>query len=427
MTAANPTPARGSTARLALTSAVAAGVEWYDFFVYGTAAALVFPHIFFSPELSPLVAQLAAFSTFAVGFIARPLGGVVFGHFGDLYGRKATLVAALMIMGVSTVVVGLLPTYASIGMWAPLMLIALRFAQGFAVGGQWGAAALIAIENAPEGRRGLFGSFVQIGVPAGVILANVAFIVSFRLMDQAAFEAWGWRIPFMASALLVFVGLWVRLKITETPAFQTAIDRQERVKAPALSLLARHKTSLILGTLAATATFVLFYLMTVFTLGWATTALGYTRGEFLPIQLFGVLFFGLMIPISALVADRVGRRPTLMWTSLAIAVFGLVLAPLFGSGDLTSVLIFFMLGFSLMGFTYGPLGAALSDPFPTAVRYTGASMTFNLAGIVGASLAPYIATWLAGTWGLAYVGYYLAGAGVISALAFWGMNRLRDA
>lgn len=419
-------PTGAEKRRVLFASLIGTTIEFFDFYIYATAAVLVFPVLFF-PGGDPTTAMLQSFATFSIAFFARPVGAVMFGHFGDRIGRKATLVAALMTMGLSTVAIGLLPTYQAAGVIAPLLLALCRFGQGLGLGGEWGGAVLLATENAPPEKKAWYGMFPQLGAPIGFVLSTGAFIVLTALLAEDQFMSWGWRIPFIASALLVFIGLWVRLRITETPAFREAIDRQERVKAPALSLLKRHKASLTLGTLAAVATFVLFYLMTVFTLGWATTALGYSRAEFLPIQLFGVLFFGLMIPVAALVADRVGRRLTLLWTSLAIALFGLVLAPLFGSGDLGAVLLFFVLGFGLMGFTYGPLGAALSDPFPTAVRYTGASMTFNLAGILGASLAPYVATWLASAFGLAQVGYYLAAAGLISALAFWGMGRLRDA
>ena len=423
-TAALPTGAEKR--RVLFASLIGTTIEFFDFYIYATAAVLVFPALFF-PGGDPTTAMLQSFATFSIAFFARPIGAIVFGHFGDRIGRKATLVAALMTMGLSTVAIGLLPTYQAAGVIAPLLLALCRFGQGLGLGGEWGGAVLLATENAPPEKKAWYGMFPQLGAPIGFVLSTGAFIVLTAVLAEGQFLTWGWRIPFIASALLVFVGLWVRLRITETPAFREAIDRQERVRAPALSLLTRHKASLALGTFAAVATFVLFYLMTVFTLGWATTALGYSREEFLPIQLFGVLFFGLMIPVAALVADRVGRRLTLLWTSVAIAAFGLVLAPLFGSGSLPAVLLFFVLGFGLMGFTYGPLGAALSDPFPTAVRYTGASMTFNMAGILGASLAPYAATWLASAFGLAHVGYYLAAAGLISALSFWGMGRLKDA
>jgi MFS family permease len=334
-------------------------------------------------------------------------------------------VAALLTMGVSTVVIGLLPTYATIGTLAPLLLALCRFGQGLGLGGEWGGAVLLATENAPPGKKAWYGMFPQLGAPIGFILSTLSFIILTAILPNEQFLSWGWRVPFIASSLLVIVGLWVRLRITETPEFKKTIDKAERVETPILTLLARHKFALLTGTLAGMATFVLFYLMTVFALGWGTTAMGYTREQFLPIQLLGVCFFGLFIPLAALAADRWGQGRTLLVTSIAIALFGLVLAPLFGSGGRAGVVAFFIIGFSLMGCTYGPLGAALARPFPTAVRYTGASMTFNLAGILGASLAPFAATWLAGHYGLQAVGAYLAVAAVLTILALLGMNRIK--
>jgi MFS family permease len=276
---------------------------------------------------------------------------------------------------------------------------------------------LLATENAPRGKEAWYGMFPQLGAPIGFIFATGSFLLLSEVLTDAQFFSFGWRIPFIASALLVFMGLYVRLRITETPAFQATIEKRERVRLPLATVVSGHGRTLVLGTLAALATFVLFYLMTVFSLSWGTVALGYSRVQFLPMQMAGVVFFGLTIPISALLADRYGRRRTLFWTSLAIAGFGALLSPLFGSGSMIGVLLFFGLGFALMGFTYGPLGTALAELFPTEVRYTGASLTFNFGGIVGASLAPYIATWLATNWGLGYVGLYLAVAGLITALA----------
>ncbi|MBJ7484996.1 MFS transporter, partial [Brevundimonas sp.] len=397
--------------------------EFFDFYIYATAAVLVFPALFF-PGGDPLTAQLQSFATFALAFFARPVGAVVFGHFGDRIGRKATLVAALMTMGVSTIAIGLLPTYAQVGVMAPLLLAVCRFGQGLGLGGEWGGAVLLATENAPPGRKAWFGMFPQLGAPIGFVLSTGSFLILTGFMAEDDFLAWGWRLPFLASAVLVLVGLWVRLRITETPEFSRVIERAERVKAPILTLLARYKGALVLGTLGATTTFLLFYLMTVFALSWATSSMGYTRGDILPIQLIGVLFFGAFIPISALAADRWGQLKVLGVASVGIGLFGLTLAPLF-SGGLTGLLIFFSLGFALMGATYGPLSAAMARPFRTAVRYTGASMAFNLAGIVGASVAPFAATWLAKNVGLPSVGLYLAGASVITLLALIGMGRLR--
>jgi metabolite-proton symporter len=415
----SPTAGKG---RVLFASLIGTTIEFYDFYIYATAAVLVFPRLFF-PGADPTTAMLSSFATFSIAFFARPIGALAFGHFGDRVGRKATLVAALMTMGVSTVAIGLLPTHASVGIIAPLLLALCRFGQGLGLGGEWGGAVLLATENAPPGKKAWFGMFPQLGAPIGFILSTGAFIVLTSTMSEAQFEAWGWRLPFLASAVLVFVGLWVRLKITETPEFQKAIDRKERVKAPAVTLFGHHKMALFLGTFSGVTTFTLFYLMTVFALGWATTGMGLSRGDVLPVQLIGVLFFAAFIPVTALLADKYGQVKVLIASSVGIALFGGLFAPLFGAG-LTGLLIFFALGFALMGCTYGPIGAAMARPFPTTVRYTGASMAFNLAGIVGASLAPYLATWLARNYGLAAVGGYLALSAVVTILALWGMGRV---
>ena len=415
-------PSPASTRRVLFASLIGTTIEFFDFYIYAAAAVLVFPKLFF-PGGDPTSALLQSFATFALAFFARPIGAVIFGHFGDRVGRKATLVAALMTMGVSTVAIGLLPTHASVGIIAPLLLALCRFGQGLGLGGEWGGAVLLATENAPPGKKAWFGMFPQLGAPIGFILSTASFIVLTSTMNEAQFEAWGWRLPFLASALLVFVGLWVRLKITETPEFQKAVDRNERVKAPAVTLFAHHKMALFLGTFSGVTTFSLFYLMTVFALGWATTGMGYERADILPIQLIGVLFFAAFIPVTALLADRYGQVKVLIASSVGIGLFGALFAPLFGAG-LTGLLIFFALGFGLMGCTYGPIGAAMARPFPTTVRYTGASIAFNLAGIVGASLAPYLATWLAQNYGLAAVGGYLALSAVVTILALWGMGRV---
>ena len=397
-------------------SLIGTTIEFFDFYIYATAAVLVFPKLFF-PAADPAAATLSSLATFAIAFFARPVGSAVFGHFGDRIGRKATLVAALLTMGVSTVVIGLLPTYASIGTAAPLLLALCRFGQGLGLGGEWGGAVLLATENAPPGKRAWYGMFPQLGAPIGFFLSGGIFLVLSQVMSDADFFAYGWRIPFLSSALLVIVGLYVRLKITETPAFQAVLDRNERVKLPVAAVLREHPRALILGTLAAMATFVIFYLMTVFTLSWGTSALGYSRQQFLELQLVAIVFFGLTIPLAAVLADRHGRRSAMILVSVAIAVFGLAFGPLFGSGQLVTVALFMVIGQCLIGMTYGPLGTLLSEMFPAEVRYTGASLTFNLAGILGASLAPYIATWLAKNYGLQYVGWYLSAAALLSLVA----------
>ena len=397
-------------------SLIGTTIEFYDFYIYATAAVLVFPRLFF-PSADPGAAVLQSLATFALAFFARPIGSAVFGHFGDRIGRKATLVAALLTMGISTVLIGMLPTYAQVGVAAPLLLALCRFGQGLGLGGEWGGAVLLATENAPPGKRAWYGMFPQLGAPIGFFLSGGTFLLLGELMSDEDFFSYGWRIPFLASALLVAVGLYVRLKITETPDFQKVLDSKTRVKVPVVAVLRDHRRALVLGTLIALATFVVFYLMTVFALSWGTTRLGFTRQEFLLLQLFSVVFFALTIPPSALLADSRGRRTAMMLVSAAIAVFGLLYGPLFGQGGWIPVGLFMVLGMCLVGFTYGPLGTLLAELFPPEVRYTGSSLTFNFASILGASLAPYIAMWLGSTYGLEYVGYYLSAAALISLAA----------
>lgn len=420
--AAAPTNSRG---RVLFASLIGTTIEFFDFYIYATAAVLVFPHLFF-PASDGNAAILQSLATFALAFFARPIGSAVFGHYGDRIGRKATLVAALLTMGLSTVAIGLLPTYAQIGIVAPLLLALCRFGQGLGLGGEWGGAVLLATENAPPGKRAWYGMFPQLGAPIGFILAGGSFLLLGEFLSNEDFMAWGWRIPFVASALLVFVGLYVRLKIHETPVFKAALENHERVKVPMITVFKDHTRMVVLGTLIALATFVLFYLVTVFALTWGTKSLGYSREHFLIMQIIAVLFFALCIPISAVLADRYGRRLTLSLISAAIIIFGFVMGPLFSGGTDASVLAFLCIGLALMGLTYGPLGTILSELFPTTVRYTGASLTFNFAGIFGASLAPYIAMWLATNYSLNAVGYYLAVAALLTLIALRLTHETKD-
>jgi metabolite-proton symporter len=405
-------------------SLIGTTIEFFDFYIFATAAVLVFPKLFF-PSTDPASAMLASLATFAIAFFARPVGSALFGHFGDRIGRKATLVAALLTMGLSTVAIGALPTYTTIGVAAPALLAFFRFGQGLGLGGEWGGAVLLAIENAPPGKRAWYGMFPQLGAPIGFLFSGGIFLLLSRFLTDQQFFNFGWRIPFLASAALVLVGLYVRLTITETPVFQDALNRKERVKVPMLAVFKDHGKTLFLGTLTAITTFVLFYLMTVFALSWGTTALHYSRQKFLVMQLVAVLFFAIFIPVGALLAER-GRRSTLLWVTAAIGAFGLVLAPLFSAGT-TGAVVMMTLGLSLMGLTYGPLGTVLSELFPTSVRYTGSSLAFTFAGIFGASLAPYIATWLAENYGLPFVGYYLTGAAVLTFAGLLAARETKDA
>ena len=404
-------------------SLVGTTIEFFDFYIYATAAVLVFPRLFF-PASDPATATLASLATFGIAFLARPIGSALFGHFGDRIGRKTTLVAALLTMGVSTVAIGALPTYNTIGIAAPLLLALCRFGQGLGLGGEWGGAVLLAIENAPPGKRAWYGMFPQLGAPVGFFFSGGVFLALSRYFTDQQFFDFGWRIPFLASAALVLVGLYVRLTITETPVFREVLNRRERVEVPMFVVFRDHARTLVLGVLVSLATFVLFYLMTVFALAWGTSALGYGREQFLLIQLFGVVCFAATIPISAVIAEG-GRRRTLLAVTVGIVIFGFVMAPMFEAGTIGTVTAMGV-GLALMGLTYGPLGTVLSELFPTAVRYTGSSLTFNFAGIFGASLAPYIATWLANRYGLQSVGYYLSAAASLTLIGLLATRETKD-
>ncbi|WP_202020410.1 MFS transporter [Mucilaginibacter mali] len=416
MTATN-TPAN-SVRRILTASLIGTTIEFFDFYIYATAAVLVFPKLFF-PAGDATTATLQSLATFALAFFARPLGAALFGHFGDRKGRKATLVAALMTMGPSTVAIGLLPGYQSIGIWAPILLAIFRFGQGLGLGGEWGGAVLLATENAPPNKKAWYGMFPQLGAPIGFLFSSGIFFLLSKWLTDAQFISFGWRIPFIASALLVWVGLYVRLKITETPDFVKIVENNTRVKVPVMDVFVKHTKAIVLGTVATITTFLLFYLMTVFTLSWGTANLHYSRSSFLVAQMISVLFFGFGIPISAVLADKYGRAKMLMLATAGIFLFGLFFSPLFNTGSWAITVGFLVLGMFLMGLTYGPIGTALAGIFPASVRYTGASLAFTLAGILGASLTPALATKLATSYGLAYVGYYLSFAAALTFLALW--------
>jgi len=404
-------------------SLVGTTVEFFDFYIYATAAVLVFPRLFF-PASDPASSTLASLATFAIAFIARPIGSALFGHFGDRVGRKRTLVLALSTMGLSTFIIGTLPAYRTIGIAAPLLLALCRFGQGIGLGGEWGGAILLAVENAPPNKRAFYGMFPQLGAPIGFLFSGGIFLLLSRFLSDAQFFSFGWRLPFLASAVLVLLGLYVRLTITETPVFQASLARSEQVGVPVFSVFRHHARALFAGILVCLATFVLFYLMTVFALSWGTTALHYSRGNFLLIQLLGILFFAFTIPISAMLAER-GRKRVMFTVTVLIAAFGLGFAPLFQAGTM-GVVVMMCLGLALMGFTYGPLGTVVSELFPTPVRYTGSSIAFSVAGILGASLAPYMATWLAKSFGLRYVGYYLSASAAITFVGLLLIPETKD-
>lgn len=440
--AATPAPQAPTNprSRVVLASLIGTTIEFYDFYVYATAAVLVFPHLFF-PTGNETTALLASFAVFGAAMVARPVGALVFGHFGDKVGRKATLVGALLTMGIATFLIGLLPTYAQVGWFAPLLLVVLRLAQGFALGGEWSGAALVATENAPKGKRAWYGTFPQVGAPIGFIIANGLFLLIAVLLPSddptrpsTAFLEWAWRVPFLFSAVMVIIGLWVRLRLVESDAFTKAARTNRVHKLPLAAVFKSNWRELILGTFIMLATYVLFYLMTTFSLSYgraATTApvagLGYSYTTFVLMMIAGVLFFGVFTLASGPWADSFGRRRTLIWVTLAIIVFGLLFVPLLGAGFL-GVMIFLILGFTLMGMTFGPMGALLPELFPTAVRYTGSAFAYNMSSILGAAVAPFIAVWL---WTLGggspfWVGVYLSVMAVITLVALLLSRETKD-
>ena len=397
-------------------SLIGTAVEFYDFYIYATAAALVFGPLFF-PSSSPSAQLLAAYASFGIAFVARPVGSLVFGHFGDRIGRKSTLVASLLVMGGSTLAIAFLPTYATAGWVAPLLLCLLRFGQGLGLGGEWGGAALLAVENAPPGFAARFGMFPQLGAPVGFIAANGFFLLLDLWLTPEQFQTWGWRIPFLGSALLIGVGLWVRLKLTETPAFKASLAHAPPPRVPIIEVLRDHGRALVAGSFAVVACYAIFYLTTAFALGYGTTTLGYSRTEFLSIQLIAILFLAVGIVASGILSDRCTPRAVLMAGCTATVAAGFLLAPMLGSGSALLILTFLSLALLLMGFVYGPLGAWLPGLFPVRVRYSGASLAFNLGGILGGALAPLIAAALATRGGLVPVGLYLSGAALVSLVA----------
>jgi metabolite-proton symporter len=404
-----------SNRRILLASLVGTSVEFYDFYIYATAASLVFGPLFF-PSFSPSAQLFNSFATLGIAFVARPVGASVFGHFGDRIGRKSTLVASLLLMGASTLLIAFLPTYETIGWWAPFLLCVLRFGQGFGLGGEWGGAALLAVENAPPGWRARFGMFPQLGAPVGFIAANGLFLILALTLTPDQFRTWGWRLPFLASILLVGVGLWVRLQLTETRAFAAALAEEAPPKVPIAELFRDHAGATIAGTFAVVACFAIYYLATAFALGYGTTALGYSRQAFLQVQLIAILFMAVGILCSGWLSDKFDPRRVLMGGCIGGVFAGLLLAPLMGSG-IGGVLLFLSLALLVMGFVYGPLGAWLPGLFPARVRYTGASMTFNVGGILGGAVAPLLAQSLAERGGLMPVGLYMSGCAIVSLIA----------
>ena len=420
--------ATNSPTRVAIASFIGTAIEFFDFYVFATAAALVIGPTFF-PKDSAAAQTLYAFLTFGIAFLARPLGSAIFGHFGDRIGRKSTLVMSLLLMGISTTLIGFLPGYNSIGALAPVLLCLLRFAQGLGLGGEWGGAALLAAENAPAGKRGWYGMFPQMGPSVGFLCANGLFFGLAMSLSEDQFKSWGWRIPFILSAALVLVGLYVRLKLHESAVFVASRQQQAHASAtqklPLVTLFSKHLKPVIQGSLAMVVCYALFYISTVFSLSYGVKNLHFSKPDFLGLLCLAVLFMGIATPISAWASDKWGRRPVLLLGSGLALLSGFAMQPLLGSGSTVLVAVFLIIELFLMGFTFGPMGALLPEIFPTAVRYTGASISYNIGGIIGASIAPFIAQMLVEQGGLSWVGYYVSIAALLSFLAVYSMSETR--
>ena len=377
--------------RVVMASMIGTTIEWYDFFLYGSAAALVFNKLFF-PEFDPLTGTLLAFATYALGFVARPVGGIVFGHFGDRIGRKQLLMLSLVLMGVATVLIGLLPTYAQIGIWAPIALIALRLVQGFAVGGEWGGAVLMAAEHGDAARRGLWASWPQAGVAAGSLLSAGVLALLAQLQSEADFLEWGWRIPFLFSAVLVVVGWYIRNRVAESPMFQKALEEAETPpKLPAMEVLRERPKALVLGAGLRVGENISYYILTVFSLTYLVDVSHESRGLALYALMIGAAVQFFAIPLFALLSDRIGRRPVYAFGAFGLAAWCFIMFGLLGSGDNVSIVLALVVGLVLHGAMYGPQAAFITELFPTRIRYSGVSLAYQLTSIVAGSLAPIIA------------------------------------
>lgn len=409
-----------SLKHIAFASFIGTAIEFYDFYIYAMAAALVIGKVFF-PASDPAVQSLNALLTFGLAFIARPVGALLFGHFGDRIGRKSTLAASLLVMGTSTFLIGLLPGYASWGLWAPVILCLLRFGQGIGLGGEWAGAALLATEYAPPGKRGWYGMFPQLGPSIGFLLATLTFLALSVGLSEQQFEQWGWRVPFIISAALVMVGLYVRFKLAETPAFTQAQSSHHLHRWPLKTLLVQHGRPIMLGALAMAVCYHLFYTATVFCLSYGTQTLHLPRPLFLGWLCIAVMGMTIATPLAAWWADRIGRRPVLVCGQTLAVLLGFALAPMLNSGDGLWILLFLFLALFLMGVTFAPMGAFLPEQFPVAVRYSGAGLSYQLGGILGASFAPAIAQALVQHGGLPWVGGYMSLMAVISLVAVWHM------
>lgn len=427
---------RNDPKKVAIASMIGTAIEFFDYYIYAAAAVLVFNTQFFKSG-DPVSDELLSLSTLALAFFARPIGSALFGHFGDRIGRKKTLVASLLLMGGSTVMIGLLPNYETIGIWAPVLLCLCRVGQGLGLGGEWGGAALVATENAPEGKRAWYGTFPQLGAPIGLFVANASFFLVSYFLGHEGLVEWGWRIPFISSIALVMVGLWVRLTLHESHVFREAEQQGKTQKAPVSVVFRHHLKPLILGTFIMTATYVLFYIMTAFAQVYSRTpaklseaghamGLGIAPNTFTGLLLLNSIVFAIFTSISGIYADRIGRRKFLLWVTFAMGIFGLAMPLFLSNGTPMSVFFFLVVGMVLMGFTFGPMAALLPELFPTEVRYSGASLAYNFASIVGATIAATFAIKINAAYGIFGVGVYLAVNALITLLALWASKETKD-
>ena len=410
---------RDSVKTVIAASMVGTAIEFYDFYAYGTAAANYFPKVFFGDTTNPTVALLASLLTFAIAFIARPLGSLVFGHFGDRMGRKTTLVVSLLTMGIATFLIGCLPTYNQWGVAAVAVLCLCRFVQGIGLGGEWSGAALVATENAPEDKRALYGSFPELGAPIGFFLSNGTYFLLETFNDNDAMLAWGWRVPFLLSSILVIVGLVVRVQMEETPIFRMAQEQKKVVKSPLTEVFKKSWKEVIQATFLVAVTYTLFYTLATWSLAWGTKTveqgggnLGFSNQEYLLMLMIAVCVFAAFIVISCVNADKFGRKRVIIISSCCLIAFALLFPFLLdpavvGQRNFATNLLFLCIGFALMGTAFGPIGAFLPELFDANVRYSGSGIGYNLAAIVGAAFVPTIATWLSHHWGVHSVGLYL--------------------
>ncbi|WP_295663264.1 MFS transporter [uncultured Haemophilus sp.] len=427
---------RNDPFKVALASMVGTAIEFFDYYIYAAAAVLVFNTQFFHSG-DPLSDDLLSLSTLALAFFARPIGSALFGHFGDKIGRKKTLVASLVLMGGSTVVIGLLPTYSQIGIWAPILLCICRVGQGIGLGGEWGGAALVATENAPEGKRAWYGTFPQLGAPIGLFVANATFFLVSYFWGQQALVEWAWRIPFISSLALVLVGLYVRLTLHESHVFIEAEEKGKKLKAPVSVVFTKHFKPMVIGTFIMVATYSLFYIMTAFAQAYSRTpatlseagypmGLGIPANTFTGLLLMSAIVFAIFISISGIYADKIGRREWLIWTTVSILIFALCMPLFLGNGTPTSVFAFLVIGMALMGMTFGPMAALLPELFPTEVRYSGASLAYNIASIIGATIAAMISLKINALYGLMGVGIYLAINAFLTLLALLASKETKN-